>query len=291
MEIISLHDRSRIETFFRQNPQINVYQLGDLDDAYWPYTWWLAGVEGNRLVHVLLFYSRYRSPVLQGVVGPDAPRKLEFFKRIRHFLPVQFHAHLDPETSNWCKSIFEHKSHGRFYKMGLTRRVSGSDHPEIVPLLPEEASEVVSFYRRVYPDGWFDPSTLQSGVCRGIRRDGRLIAAGGVHTFSRAYRVAALGNIVVDPEFQGQGLCGVLTSAVCRAAGLHADAIGLNVSVDNEAAIRCYERLGFEILAEYEENLFYLPAEASSDSSSRSSCAGGLRSASICRLRSTYSSA
>ena len=70
--------------------------------------------------------------------------------------------------------------------------------------------------------------------------------------FSRHYGVTALGNIATHPAFRGQGLatrtCAKLMQALQQEGVTH---VGLNVRADNAAAIACYQRLGFAIVAEY----------------------------------------
>ena len=36
MDILTLTDRSALETYFRQDLSLHLYSLGDLDDFYWP---------------------------------------------------------------------------------------------------------------------------------------------------------------------------------------------------------------------------------------------------------------
>ncbi|MEM7348809.1 MAG: hypothetical protein AAF485_31655 [Chloroflexota bacterium] len=35
---ISIHSKEQLTDFFRQNPYLHIYALGDLDDFFWPYT-------------------------------------------------------------------------------------------------------------------------------------------------------------------------------------------------------------------------------------------------------------
>jgi predicted GNAT family acetyltransferase len=74
-----------------------------------------------------------------------------------------------------------------------------------------------------------------------------------VHVHAPTYRVAALGGIATRPDARGKGLAGVVTAGLCKSLLEAADDIGLNVKADNAPAIRCYRRLGFEVIGSYEE--------------------------------------
>jgi ribosomal protein S18 acetylase RimI-like enzyme len=94
---------------------------------------------------------------------------------------------------------------------------------------------------------------LDTGQYLGARIDGRLCAVAGVHVFSEAYGVAALGNITTRPEHRGKGLAGLVTGVLCRRLRQRVDWIGLNVDAENVAAIACYRKLGFARVADYGE--------------------------------------
>jgi predicted GNAT family acetyltransferase len=87
----------------------------------------------------------------------------------------------------------------------------------------------------------------------GLRDGGSLVAVAGLHVFSPTYRVAALGNIAVRASHRGRGLGGRVTGALCRRLRDRVDTVALNVAADNAAARACYERLGFAVVAEYDE--------------------------------------
>ena len=42
MPTVCLRDKHVIERFFRNQADLHVYSLGDLDDFFWPYTTWYA---------------------------------------------------------------------------------------------------------------------------------------------------------------------------------------------------------------------------------------------------------
>jgi predicted GNAT family acetyltransferase len=93
----------------------------------------------------------------------------------------------------------------------------------------------------------FSVAQLESGVFYGILNGDRVVAAAGTHLVSETYGVGAIGNVYTDPAYRRQGYGGAAVAAV--ADELAQRGIGdiiLNVSQSNHAAIRVYERLGFE---------------------------------------------
>ncbi|MHC4596471.1 MAG: GNAT family N-acetyltransferase [Planctomycetota bacterium] len=87
----------------------------------------------------------------------------------------------------------------------------------------------------------------------GIRQSGELISAAGVHVYSHRYQVATLGNIATHPKYRGKGYGTTVVAKVCKSLLCEIDHIGLNVKADNTSAIRCYERLGFQVIDSYGE--------------------------------------
>jgi hypothetical protein len=45
--LVALHNRTEIETYARRNPLPHLFELGDLDDFYWPHTVWYALKEAD----------------------------------------------------------------------------------------------------------------------------------------------------------------------------------------------------------------------------------------------------
>jgi ribosomal protein S18 acetylase RimI-like enzyme len=171
--------------------------------------------------------------------------------------PRELYAHLTPGLKD---SLARQRRLGEVLpslKMALADESKLARHrsdAELVPIEPSDLATVSALYDEAYPDHWFDARMLETGCYFGVRdRRGGWLAAAGVHVHSPAYRVAALGNIIVRPEARGRGLGAAVTHAVCRHLRDDVDVIGLNVSRDNAAAIACYRKLGFEVVAEYEE--------------------------------------
>jgi ribosomal protein S18 acetylase RimI-like enzyme len=115
------------------------------------------------------------------------------------------------------------------------------------PLGPADCEEIEALFATGDGGGTgFGSFQLKTGLFRGIREDGKLIAVGGVHVVSQTESVAGVGNIFTRPDARGRGLAQRVTSSVVaalRRAGIRT--IGLNVEHTNAPAIRAYERVGF----------------------------------------------
>lgn len=94
---------------------------------------------------------------------------------------------------------------------------------------------------------------LKTNQYFGIHGPRGLVSVAGIHVYSPTYRVAALGNITTHPDFRRQGLGKAVTAKLCLSLLETVKHVGLNVQVDNEEAIRCYRRLGFEVIGSYGE--------------------------------------
>ena len=67
------------------------------------------------------------------------------------------------------------------------------------------------------------------------------------------WQKSSLGNITTHPKYRGRGYGTTVTAKVCKSLLREIDHIGLNVKADNISAIKCYEKLGFEVIDSYSE--------------------------------------
>jgi ribosomal protein S18 acetylase RimI-like enzyme len=252
--VISLTDRARLRAYLRRAPELHLYELGDLDDFFWPCTRWYALEAGGELTAVALLYDPGALPVVIAV--GDVPPLAELLGAIRDRLPPRLYAHLTPGLVDALAPRYASEPHGDMRKLALVDRgrLGGIDSAAVVRLGPADRAELERFFAHAYPGNWFDPRMLETGQYFGIR-DGALVAAGGIHVYSPAERVAALGNIAVAASHRGRGLATRVTARICRSVLEAVDDVGLNVRADNRAAIACYERLGFATVAPYEEHM------------------------------------
>jgi GNAT superfamily N-acetyltransferase len=247
-ELVSLTDKSTIEAFLRRDTARHLFELGDLDERYWQNTSWYGWQAGDHLSQTALVYSRPSRPVLLFYGDPPLEEARDFAAALLPSLPTGMYAHLGVEIVGEFEQRFRVERRGLCQQMQLK-------HPERLPipvdeiavLTPEDATELGGFYVRHYPDTAFDPGMLSTRQFRVVRWEGTIASVAGLHVYSDAYRVAALGNVATAPAFRRLGLGRRVSAALCRSlldSGIHT--IGLDVMVDNSPAIAMWESLGFE---------------------------------------------
>jgi GNAT superfamily N-acetyltransferase len=249
-----LRDRARIEACLRRDPELHIYALGDLDDFFWPHTTWFGSERDGALSDIVLIYAGQSLPTVVAMGAPPAG-VAELLRQIAPTLPARFHAHLSPGVEAALGPTHDTVPHGMFYRMGLhdRSRVGQVDGSDVFRLERSDLEELLRFYEQSYPGNWFDPRMLETQHYFGLRLDSRLVSVAGVHVYSERYRVAALGNIVTGPQWRNRGYGTLVTARLCQSLLETSDHIGLNVKADNCAALRCYQKLGFEIVAPYGE--------------------------------------
>jgi ribosomal protein S18 acetylase RimI-like enzyme len=257
MPLVSLRDRDAIESWLRRDAAVHLYELGDLDDFFWPSTTWYGLADGPTVHAVALLYTATTLPVLVAMGRESTMLAVRaLLAELAPVMPARFYAHLVPGSADVLARSFDLESHGTHDRMVLVDRARALavDAREAVPFGPADEAELLAFYARAYPGNWFDPRMLATGAYFGVRRGGAIASVAGVHVVSRRHRVAALGNIATDPELRGRGLARLVTAAACQSLA-DADPIGLNVADDNHGAIAVYRSLGFERVTCYEEHL------------------------------------
>ncbi|MET9610186.1 GNAT family N-acetyltransferase [Streptomyces sp. NPDC006512] len=255
MTLRSLHDRTALADRFGRDPAMHLMELGDLDDLLWPHTSWYTATDDGP---VALLYAVGDIPTVLAFSRPgDAAALEELAEALLPVLPRRFFGHLTGAVDKVLESAYAVQRHGTLLRMALTDPGLAAAHPDgpwrPAPLDRTDLPELLELFERAYPGNWFDHRMLDTGQYVGARRDGRLVAVAGVHVYSPAYRVAAIGNVATDPEVRGQGAGGACVAALCRQLSRTTDHIGLNVRADNATAIGLYRRLGFTEVTEFTE--------------------------------------
>jgi GNAT superfamily N-acetyltransferase len=257
MRLVELDDRKMLEEWLRRDSAVHLYELGDLDDFFWPHTQWYGITDGSETRAVALRYGATDLPVLV-LLGRERDREASraLLTALLPRLPDRFYAHLLPGLADVLAPAFSVEGHGTHERMVLVdrARLDAVDTSTACALGTGDREELVALYGAAYPGNWFDARMLETGTYFGVRDERVLVGVAGVHVVSKRYRVAALGNIATHPSARGRGFGRLVSAAVCQGlSGI--DPIGLNVEASNVPAIRVYRSLGFETVVSYEEVL------------------------------------
>ena len=257
MALVELRDRDVLAAFLRRRAGVHAYELGDLDDFFWPRTRWLGWQPNGRVEQVALLYDEPEPPVLLAMAEEPAAGMDDLLRAVAAQLPERLYAHLSPglveALAPRLVPSYEPVPH-RKLELVDPGALTGHETADAVRLTPGDLEEIEGFYERAYPGTWFQPRMLETGRYVGIRRGRSLVCVAGVHVWSPTWRVACLGNVATLPSRRGEGLATAAGAALCRVLlddGI--DVISLNVRADNGAAIRAYEKLGFAHAADYVE--------------------------------------
>ncbi len=120
---------------------------------------------------------------------------------------------------------------------------TGPPDEEIVRLGPADVPEVLDLVARTQP-GPFRPRTTELGTYLGIRRAGALVAMAGERL--RPSGFTEISAVCTDEAWRGHGFGSRLTLAVAAGIRARGEVSFLHAAAANTAAIRLYERLGFE---------------------------------------------
>jgi ribosomal protein S18 acetylase RimI-like enzyme len=241
---------------FRRDPILFGYHIGDLDDFYFDRCKW-AVTGNNGIEEVALIYTGLEIPT---VLAFGYGNKFNgFLESLISELPEQFYCHYRKSSGGVFRRIYSEKSLGTHLKMKLVSEDYIShlrDDLEIQRLDINHRSGLLELYEESYPDNYFDDRMLETGKYLGCFMDGKLACVGGVHVHSNEYEISILGNITTHPDYRGRGLATALTASLLKDLRTGSNTIALNVKKDNYAAIKCYQKLGFDVYCEYEESFF-----------------------------------
>jgi len=254
--IASIQDKNELEVFLRKNPPLHIYSIGDLDDFYWKYTKWYGLKDEDTLKAVVLLYNAVNPPVLLALCKKEELTDMnELLSCILQNLPKRFYSHLTPGVEKVFGKNYSILQNGNYCKMLLVdnKILCNAATDDVVRLTSNDIHALEELYSESYPENSFDPRMLETGMYFGIKEGEKVISVSGVHVYSKHYRVAALGNITTHRDRRGKGLGTKVTVRLCQELVNHADVIGLNVSIHNISAIRCYEKIGFRRIALYNE--------------------------------------
>jgi GNAT superfamily N-acetyltransferase len=243
MRIRREHDKSAIARVLGADPHWALYALADLDDGLFEQCdWWTCG-DGLALV----FHGLGIRPIFVMGDGADVRELLAALPVPSGYLNVREH------VEDTIQGLFSFRERHEMFRMVLDRFAPVPAATE--PLHRGHLDEILALYATDTAGGVaFSPAQLDTGVFRGIREDGALVAAAGVQVLSVERSVAAVGNVFVRSDRRGRGLAqAALSATVTAVLATGVETVGLNVDRANAAALRAYEKLGFEPVLRYVE--------------------------------------
>jgi predicted GNAT family acetyltransferase len=253
MKLEILHDKSEILNYLKPNAAFQVYCIGDLDDFFWPKTIWYCLKAEGKIKSLALLYSGMDIPTLLLFHDGDPYYSVQLIRLAKKHLPEKFNAHLSAGLLSEFGEQNVIKYYGLGYKMILKGNVPVQDENNIKRLSVADQSLINELLAEAYPENWFDSRMLETGKYFGYFSNDLLVGVAGIHVYSPEFKVAALGNISTHPDFRGRQIAFKLTSALCHDLQREDVMTGLNVNSENESAIRCYRRIGFEVIGTYDE--------------------------------------
>jgi len=232
-----------------------VYGLADLAPEYSASARWHIAADGRPAL--LLVYRGFDPPVLfaHGAVADLAPLLLEVADVPAFYLSVRL------ETADLLRaSGYEIRDEKRMWRMVVDPVRFVPPAHSVVRLGPADYDALVSLHRDGDAAGeappFFDAGMLRHGVYYGIREGGAIVAAAGTHVLAEQEGVAGIGNVYTRRDRRGRGLGAQVSGAVtAELLWMGLRTVVLNVDESNAAAIRVYERLGFERYCEYREGI------------------------------------
>ncbi|MEM7184042.1 MAG: GNAT family N-acetyltransferase, partial [Spirochaetota bacterium] len=185
MNVISLHNKSRIEKFLRTQNYLNIYSIGDLDKFFWNYTNWYALEENGKIYAIVLKYLGSAIPsILAFCVASETKYTQTLLKSLLNVLPKKFYAHFSFGLAKVISDEYTLLSSVPHLKMGLTQKEQLNVHTgdvEIKCLGTNDINKLNTLYNKAYPHNWFDKRMIQTGQYYGILKDNMVVSVAGIH--------------------------------------------------------------------------------------------------------------
>ncbi len=248
-------DSDLLADFFRTDPVLYAYQLGDLDPFFFPATrWWITRRE--EVTSSLLLYGAFETAVILAITDNEDQGRI--WEQLLPELPDRAHVHYRRQHEPIVRQRYQLRHLGTHQRMQWKRHAALADlqsaaDRRVRVLTGDDRQQIRDLYRAAYPGAYFDERTLEMGRTMGAFAGEQLVAIAACHVYSPQYSVAVIGAVATHPEHRGRGLGTAVTRTLVDLLADDVATIGLNVHCQNDAAIAIYEKLGFERRHLYEE--------------------------------------
>jgi ribosomal protein S18 acetylase RimI-like enzyme len=237
-------DKDQIRSLLKRDARWCVYALGDLTPRMFDKCQWFT----PDLTLVLHDYGT-------SILFADGTGSIR--EALDHVAwPVHLQVQSDALDEVRRHAIVTNERH--MQRMTLERRTSIRVDPMARRLTSADAGALAKLYQDGEATGespdFFYSSMVTDGVFFGVHEGDDLVAVAGTHLVARDEGAAAIGNVYVRRDRREHGLGRAVIAAVVHELRDLAT-VGLNVRVDNAAAIRVYESLGFAKHCDFREAL------------------------------------
>jgi ribosomal protein S18 acetylase RimI-like enzyme len=236
-----LKDREAIRRILESRPAYTAYALGQLEPRLFPLSeWWLAEGAG---AWALLLHSRGGLGNALFALGEVAPLTALLYL---HPGPRHAFAICQAEHIGVLRRFFRLSSRQPMLRMKVTADTFRPPEGEVRRLRGREVRIVNRLYNAEGAVASYTAHQIEEGVYFGAYVGERLVAVAGTHAVSPAHGVAVVGNVYTHPRYRGRGLGALVTGAVTAAVIEACPLVVLSVDPRNGAAVRAYQRLGYE---------------------------------------------
>ena len=228
-----LKDREAIRRLLESRPVYAAYALGQLEPHLFPLSeWWLAEGDGGTASvggRALLLHSRGGLGNALFALGEAAP--LTALLRL-HPGPRNTFATCQAEHIEVLRRFFHLSQAHPMLRMKVTADTFRSPQGEARRLRGREVRLVNRLYNAEAAVACYTARQIEDNVYFGAHVGEQL--------------VAVVGNVYTHPRYRGRGLGALVTGAVTAAVIEACPLVVLSVDPRNRAAVRAYQRLGYE---------------------------------------------
>lgn len=254
MPVQEIANREQIARFLNAARVVNAYPLGYLDEKYAEECVWAGEREDGELLGLALLYTGLSRPGIFTAGRVESVRPI--LRVLAPRITTNVIAHFAPEHRAPLEGVLSPAGPlRRMNRMGLTREEfsdPGVGDVQVDVLNHRDTAAILRLYS-VWPDHFFEPYQLESGLYFGVRAGDELAAIAGIHNVSETFDVAAIGNLVTHPEHRGRGYAVACTASLLREVFTRVGHVTLDVEEDNAAAMRTYQRFGFRLYGDFFE--------------------------------------
>ena len=242
-----LRDREAIRRLLESRPVYTAYALGQLEPHLFPLSeWWLAEGDGGAAPlggRALLLHSRGGLGNALFALGEAGPLTALLYL---HPGPRNAFATCQAEHIGVLRRFFRLSQEQPMLRMKVTADTLRPPEGEARRLRGREIRLVNRLYNAEGAVASYTAHQIEEGVYFGAHVGERLVAVAGTHSVSPVHGVAVVGNVYTHPRYRGRGLGALVTGAVTAAVIEACPLVVLSVDPRNRAAVRAYQRLGYE---------------------------------------------